>query len=190
VLGLKPYYRPVRVAVISREDGPQLLIDRIKMLATGRNLSMREIDQNIRVNTEEQSKRFHIDNQADLDEMAQWLRAEQIEFVIIDVLARLHFGKENSADDMTKIMLKFDELAQKSGAQVCVIHHSNAAGEGRGSSAIDGWADYIFRLENDLEDQALKKLSVRTKASGHVIPKIMRYKQSDDLLESRIELVQ
>ena len=190
VLGLKPYHRPVRVAMISREDGPQLLIDRIKMLATGRNLSMRDIDQNIRVNTEEQSKRFKIDNQGDLEEMAQWLRSEAIEFCIIDVLARLHFGKENSADEMTKVMLKFDELSQLSGSQICVIHHANAEGEGRGSTAIDGWADYIFRLENDLEDQALKKLSVRTKASGHVIPKIMRYKQSDDMKESRIELVQ
>lgn len=190
VLGLKPYHRPVRVAVISREDGPQLLIDRIKMLALGRGLYMQEIDQNLRVNTEEQSRRFHIDNQADLDEMAMWLRAEKIEFCIIDVLARLHFGKENSADEMTKVMLKFDELAEKSGAQVCVIHHANAAGEGRGSSAIDGWADYIFRIENDLEDQALKKLSVRTKASGHVIPKTMQYKQSDDMKESKIELVQ
>jgi KaiC/GvpD/RAD55 family RecA-like ATPase len=190
VLGLKPYHRPVRVAIISREDGPQLLIDRIKMLATGRNLSMRDIDRNIRVNTEEQSKRFHIDNQADLDEMAQWLKAEGIEFCIIDVLARLHFGKENSADDMMKIMIKFDELKEKSGAQICVIHHANAAGEGRGSSAIDGWADYIFRLENDPDDQALKKLSVRTKSSGHVIPKMMRYKQSDDMKESRIDLVQ
>jgi len=190
VLGLKPYYRPIRVAIISREDGPQLLMDRIKMLATGRNLSMRDIDQNIRVNTEEQSKRFKIDNDQDLVEMAQWLKAEAIEFCIIDVLARLHYGKENSADDMTKVMLKFDELTSLSGAQVCVIHHSNAEGEGRGSTAIDGWADYIFRLENDLEDQALKKLSVRTKASGHVVPKIMRYKQSDDMKESRIELVQ
>jgi hypothetical protein len=190
VLGLRPYHRPVRVAVISREDGPQLLSDRIKMLATGRNLSMYDVDKNLRVNTEEQSKRFKIDNQADLEEMAQWLRAEMIEFCIIDVLARLHFGKENSADDMTKVMLKFDELSQLSGSQICVIHHSNAEGEGRGSTAIDGWADYIFRLENDLEDQALKKLSVRTKSSGHVVPKIMRYKQSDDMKESRIELVQ
>jgi len=190
VLGLKPYHRPVRVAVISREDGPQLLSDRIKMLATGRNLGMYDVDKNLRVNTEEQSKRFKIDNQGDLEEMAQWLRAEAIEFCIIDVLARLHFGKENSADDMTKVMLKFDELAILSGSQICVIHHSNAEGEGRGSTAIDGWADYIFRLENDLEDQALKKLSVRSKSSGHVVPKIMRYKQSDDMKESRIELVQ
>lgn len=190
VIGLKPYHRPVRVAVISREDGPKLLIDRIKMLAVGRNITMREVDQNLRVNTEEQSRRFHIDNQADLDEMAMWLRAENIEFCIIDVLARLHFGKENSADDMTKVMLKFDELAEKSGAQVCVIHHSNAAGEGRGSSAIDGWADYIFRMESDIDDDSLKKLSVRTKASGHVIPKMMKYRQSEDLTESRIELVQ
>lgn len=190
VLGLKPYHRPVRVAVISREDGPQLLSERIKCLAVGRNLNMYEIDKNLRVNTEEQSRNFHIDNQKDLDEMAMWLRAEQIEFCIIDVLARLHFGKENSADEMTKVMLKFDELAEKSGAQVCVIHHANAIGEGRGSSAIDGWADYIFRMESEPDDDSLKKLSVRTKASGHVIPKTMRYMQSEDMTESRIELVQ
>ena len=57
--------------------------------------------------------------------------------------------KENSTDDMTSLMKQFDKLAELSGSQVCVIHHSNKSGGVRGSSAIEGWADYIVRLEKD-----------------------------------------
>lgn len=189
VLSLTPYSRPVRVGIISREDGGQLVHDRLCALARGRNIDPLEVDRNIRVNTEKQSSRFKVDIDADLKEMAVWLKAEQIEFCVIDVLNKLHSGDENSANDMTPIMGKFDELAAMSGAQVCVIHHTSAAGRVRGSTAIEGWADYIFKLEADPQDESMKTLTVKTKASGQVTPRQMRYMQSDDMKESRIVLV-
>ena len=189
VLCIKPMGRPVRVAIVSREDGPQLVSERLKALAAGRGIPWSMVDRNIRVNTVEQSQRFRIDNNDDLQEMAQWLKAEQIEFTVIDVLNRLHGGEENSADAMTKVMERFDELARLSGSDVCVIHHTNKGGGSRGSSSIEGWADYVFRLEADAVDESLKTLHIRTKASGQPAPKQMRYEQDADMRSSRITLV-
>jgi KaiC/GvpD/RAD55 family RecA-like ATPase len=189
VLGIRPFERPIRVGIVSREDGPALVSSRLKALAKGRNIPWYLVDKNIRVNTVEQSQRFRIDIDADLQEMAGWLKAEGIEFTVVDVLNKLHGGEENSSNEMTSIMAKFDELARLSGSDICVIHHTNKTGSARGSSSIEGWADYIFRLEADPTDEALKTLYVRTKASGNPAPKQMYYKQSDDMTESWITMV-
>lgn len=117
------------------------------------------------------------------------MKAEQVEFCILDVLNRLHFQKENSSDDMTQVMAKFDELAALSGAQICVIHHASRAGNSRGSTSIEGWADFICKLEADATDESLKTVGMRTKATGLIEPRTLRYWQSQDRSQSRIILV-
>ena len=188
-LGAKPYKCRVRSAIISREDGPELVRRRLTQLAAGRNLKLEDISPYILVNTVKQSSSFHIDVQKDLVEMAQWLKAEGVEFCVLDVLNKLHFQKENSADDMTQVMAKFDELAELSGSQICVIHHASRAGNSRGSTSIEGWADFICKLEADPTDEALKMISMRTKATGLIAPRTLRYWQSPDRSQSRIILV-
>ena len=81
--------------------------------------------------------------------MSEWLRMMEVEFCVIDVLNRLHDQQENSSDDMTKVMQRFDELRAKSGAQICVIAHTNKAGGIKGSTSIAGWGDWIVRLEQN-----------------------------------------
>jgi hypothetical protein len=150
-----------------------------------------------------------------------------VEFCVIDVLNRLHDQQENHSDDMTRVMQRFDELAQRAGCaqqipegvhravcaqavfyqgkrpsrppaestqsgtllKICVIHHTNKAGGVKGSTAIEGWADYVVRLEQSPEDDSVKKLFIKTKSSGTIPPGTIRYWQSRDQSESRIELV-
>jgi len=188
-LGARPYHRAIKCAVISREDGPRMVYRRLRQLAEGHGLHEREIDQNILVNTIEQSDRFKIDRAEDIGEMADWLKMMGIEFCVIDVLNRLHDQQENNSDDMTRVMQRFDELAARSGAQVCVIHHTNKAGGVKGSTSIEGWADYIVRLEQSQDDEAVKTLYLKTKSTGSAVPRTIRYFQSEDQSTSRIELV-
>ena len=188
-LGANPYYRPVKTAIISREDGPELVKRRLTQLAAGRGLSLEEVNSSILVNTVRQSSSFHIDSQKDLEEMAEWLKAGRVEFCVVDVLNRLHFQNENSTDDMTKVMIKFDELAHLSGSQICVIHHLGRTGNSRGSTTIEGWADFICKLEQDPIDESLKTVTIKTKASGMIEPRSVKYRQSDDKTQSRILLV-
>jgi RecA-family ATPase len=121
--------------------------------------------------------------------MAEWLKAGRVEFCVLDVLNRLHFQNENSTDDMTKVMIKFDELATLSGAQVCVIHHLGRTGNSRGSTTIEGWADFICKLEQDPVDESLKTITIKTKSRGSIDPRSVKYWQSDDKEQSRILLV-
>jgi KaiC/GvpD/RAD55 family RecA-like ATPase len=189
-LGARPYHRPIKCAVISREDGPRMVSRRLKQLAAARNLSAPQIDRNLLVNTDEQSARFKIDRATDLNEMADWLKMMGVEFCVIDVLNRLHDQQENSSDDMTKVMQRFDELAARAGCQVCVIHHTNKHGGVKGSTSIEGWADYIVRLEQNPDDEAVKTLYLKTKSMGAAMPRTIRYFQSDDQSVSRIQLVE
>jgi KaiC/GvpD/RAD55 family RecA-like ATPase len=189
-LGARPYHRPVKCAVISREDGPRMVARRLRQLASGHGLDERELDRNLLVNTVEQSERFKIDREEDVVEMADWLRVTGIEFCVIDVLNRLHDQQENSSDDMTRVMQRFDDLAAMSGAQVCVIHHTNKAGGVKGSTSIEGWADYIVRLEQNPDEEAVKTLYLKTKSSGAAVPRMIRYFQSEDQAVSRINVVE
>jgi KaiC/GvpD/RAD55 family RecA-like ATPase len=188
-LGKAPYHRAIKCAVISREDGPGMVHRRLTQLAKSRGLTMHDIDRNLLVNTEDQSTCFKIDRPQDLEEMAGWLKSEGVEFCVIDVLNRLHDQQENHSDDMTRVMQRFDELAQRAGCQVCVIHHTNKAGGVKGSTAIEGWADYVVRLEQSPEDESVKRLFIKTKSSGTIPARTIRYWQSEDQSESRIGLV-
>ena len=189
-LGVEPSNHPIRTAIISREDGPELVKRRLTQLAAGRGLSLEQVNQYILVNTVKQSSSFHIDSQKELEEMAQWLKAGRVEFCVVDVLNRLHFQNENSTDDMTKVMIKFDELASLSGSQICVIHHLGRTGNSRGSTTIEGWADFICKLEQDPIDESLKTVTIKTKAQGLIAPRSVKYWQSDDKNQSRILLVE
>jgi AAA domain len=189
-LGVEPSNHPIRTAIISREDGPELVKRRLTQLAAGRGLSLEQVNPYILVNTVKQSSSFHIDSQKELEEMAQWLKAGRVEFCVVDVLNRLHFQNENSTDDMTKVMIKFDELAALSGSQICVIHHLGRTGNSRGSTTIEGWADFICKLEQDPIDESLKTVTIKTKAQGLIAPRSVKYWQSDDKNQSRILLVE
>ena len=90
---------------------------------------------------------------------------------------------------MTKVMIKFDELAALSGAQICVIHHLGRTGNSRGSTTIEGWADFICKLEQDPIDESLKTVTIKTKSRGSIEPRSVKYWQSDDKTQSRILLV-
>jgi hypothetical protein len=188
-LGAPAYHRNIKCAVISREDGPSMVYRRLTQLADSRT-TLPELDRHLLVNTPQQSSRFKIDREEDLQAMGIWLRSEAIEFCVIDVLNRLHDGEENNSDVMTRVMQQFDELAKVGGCQVCVIHHTNKNGGVKGSTSIEGWADYIVRLEQSQDDEAVKILHLRTKSSGTVAPRTIRYSQSENQKQSRITLVQ
>ena len=91
---------------------------------------------------------------------------------------------------MTRVMQAFDRLAEHGGCQFCVIHHTNKGGGVKGSTSIEGWADWIARLEQHTEQDEMKTLSLKTKLSGTVAPHTIRYWKSSDQRQSSIQLVE
>lgn len=190
LLGRRSYGRRVKCAIISREDGSVVVKRRVQQLAAGHNLSLADLKRFLLVNTQQLTDRFHIDRDDDLQEMAEWLKCHGIEFAVIDVLNLLHTKQENSSDDMTRVMQRFNLLAEMSGAQICVIGHTNKDGGVKGSTAIEGWPDWIVRLEAWEGTEDTKLLHVRTKSTGAIPSRMVRYWKSDDDAVSRIMLVQ
>lgn len=104
-------------------------------LAASRGLTQAEVDRFLFVNTEEQSSRFKIDRDEDLREMADWLKSSGVEFVVVDVLNRLHDKQENNSDDMTRVMQRFDELAAKGHRHRSRLQHHQCSSRNGGQVA-------------------------------------------------------
>jgi DNA-binding transcriptional ArsR family regulator len=88
---------------------------------------------------------------------AEWrglreLAAEmQPAMIVIDTQARVTVGlEENAAKDMGEFVDALEKLRQATGACVLVVHHQGRSGDHmRGSTAMDGAATTVIRVEKD-----------------------------------------
>ncbi|MDP9437274.1 MAG: helicase RepA family protein, partial [Actinomycetota bacterium] len=79
-------------------------------------------------------------------------------FVIIDTLSRAMVGRdENNAQDASIFVEAADHIKTELPATVLVVHHENKNGTERGSTALRGAADAMFRVTRD-EDTTLIKV--------------------------------
>lgn len=159
-----------RVAVLSREDNASMTMLRLQQFARGRELDFANLS-HLHVNTFQQRARFAIDNDEDLAQLIETVKAFAIELVIFDVLNKLHASDENSNTEMTKLMARFDRVRFEAGCDVAVIHHDakgSAPGQRkpRGASAIDSWWDWRVSIDIDPENDSLKHVHFATKASS------------------------
>lgn len=81
--------------------------------------------------------------QEDWAEVATYILKHRIGLVIFDTFARMSLGlEENSATEVGKAVLRFDQIRKLTGAGVLVVHHTGKTGNsGRGSSALNGALD-------------------------------------------------
>lgn len=187
-LGMDPV-EPLTVAVVSREDGPQMTMHRIREFARGRGLNFADISR-LQVNTFEQSATFAIDNDEDVARLCVALKAAGTELVIFDVLNKLHSADENDNTKMTAIMARFDHIRAETGADVAVIHHdaknsTPGAKRPRGASSIDSWWDWKVSIQVDVQDDSRKEVFFASKAGQPHPPITVRF-ESSTLYGSRI----
>ncbi len=71
------------------------------------------------------------------------------ELVIIDALADIMTGDENSKEDTQPIFRVLRKIADQTNAAIILIHHSNKAGGYRGSSAIKGAVDLMVKITSE-----------------------------------------
>jgi hypothetical protein len=94
----------------------------------------------------------------ELPALIEMIKDHGISLVILDTLART-FGDadENSAKDMGLFVKIIDQIRQQTKAHILVIHHSTKEGQSaRGSSALEGAADIIFKVSKPTKDQSYK----------------------------------
>ena len=106
------------------------------------------------------SARFHVIREPmsfmhapDMQRLAKTITAHaeahgRPDLIVVDTVSRVLPGAdENLQKDMTVFVGACDRLRQQFGAAVLGVHHTNKAGEMRGSSVLNGAADSVFRVE-------------------------------------------
>ena len=184
-LGFPCLKKRVKVAVVSREDGPGMTKKRIRQFAYARSIPFSELDQWMRFNTHEQKSQFSIENESDMAEIIRWTKKEEIEFVIFDVLNLLHAADENSNTQMTQVMKRFDQIRSETGADIAVIHHDKKDSltgnkKPRGASAIDSWWEWKVAVSPHPEEEQVKEIYFGSKAARANAPVTIEFREEGE----------
>lgn len=164
--------RPVKVALVSREDNPSLTAWRLRHLFAGkRGGDPNLIEQNLYVNSRRQSAELMLDNADQMAELMRELRRLKPEFSIFDVLNVLHCADENDNTEMRSVLRLLSQVQAEIGCGIGVIHHLNKNAEGsmtqrlRGSSAIAGWFEWLIGISLEDPEQKIRKAEFELKAA-------------------------
>lgn len=140
------------VVLLSAEDPPAVVVDRLQALVHARGLILDQLPLHVIV---EHPVRLP-DN---FDRLAATLAQHQPGLLLLDPLIRLHRADENSASEMSVILDGLRDLARSSRTAILLIHHSRKAAAGpslgtalRGSSDLHAFGDsnlYLRRLAQD-----------------------------------------
>jgi hypothetical protein len=92
---------------------------------------------------------FKLDKKDDLPEIQKLILESSAGLVIIDALADVMDGDENSKKDVQPVFNALRWLCETTGATIIVIHHSNKTGGFRGSTAIRNSLDFMYKIISD-----------------------------------------
>lgn len=159
--GLKPMNpEGIGVLVIEVEGPAKPTAERLCMLAMGSKISLADTKGRLFI---QHMKNFLIDDPVAMKELLDFMKANNIGLVILDTLAKVQRGDENSSQDMAEFGRCIDKIRKTTGASVMYIHHlrksnPNAKGEEdideeiRGSSSLSGFYDCHLALRKRREE--------------------------------------
>ena len=92
---------------------------------------------------------FKLDNKNDVEELINLVEDREVGLLIIDALADIMEGDENSKQDTQPVLSALRKIAESTNTAIIVIHHSNKSGGYRGSSAIKGALDLMVKIDSE-----------------------------------------
>ena len=92
---------------------------------------------------------WQLDGKVDPEILRMLIEERQADIVIIDALADVMSGDENTVKDVRPVFLNLKRIADKTKAAIIVIHHSNKLGGYRGSSFILGNVDLMVQVKSE-----------------------------------------
>lgn len=177
--------RPANVAIISREDSPDLTQSRMHALINGANeyfalqMHTHNLDGCFFVNTRAQMETFSLQRESDIQEIIANLKENNIELAFFDVFRRLWEGDENDNREVAKVLATLTRIQNESGAAIALVHHLSK-GDGsvfdriRGSTSIYGWREWAFGCTVENIDapvtERVRKILFETKADAPADP--------------------
>lgn len=155
--------RPVKVALVSREDNPGLTAWRIKHLFASKDSPAPWLlESNLYVNSRRQSPQLMLDQLEQIDELAKAMKSFEAEFAIFDVFNVLHSADENDNSEMRTVLQRLSQIQAEVGCSIGVVHHYSKANDPglpltqrlRGAGAIAGWCEWLVGIS--MADHAAK----------------------------------
>lgn len=92
---------------------------------------------------------FKLDDAKDALLLESLIIETKADMVIIDALADVMIGDENSKQDTQPVFYELKRIAENTNAAIVVIHHSNKSGSYRGSSAIKDSVDTLIQVTSE-----------------------------------------
>ncbi|MDR3577229.1 MAG: AAA family ATPase [Anaerolineaceae bacterium] len=92
---------------------------------------------------------FKLDNLNDAVILEALIKETGAGMVIIDALADVMDGDENSKEFMQPVFSALRKIAESTDSAIVIIHHANKNGGYRGSSAIKGSVDSLTQIESE-----------------------------------------
>lgn len=91
-----------------------------------------------------------IDNPGWLESLIKFIYEGKYVLVVFDALIRLHSGKENDSDEMSKVMRGFREIVRRGNTTVLIIHHERKSRDGEKRERSRGSGDIIGAIDSQL----------------------------------------
>lgn len=135
--------KPCKVLIVDEESGEKRLGLRLGQILRGALA-----DENAMLSYVSLAQ-FHLNESRDVDALQNLILDEGAELVVIDALADIMSGDENSKEDVQPVMNSLRKIAETTNAAIVVIHHSNKLGGYRGSSAIKAAVDFMVLVTSD-----------------------------------------
>jgi putative DNA primase/helicase len=139
--------KPIKTAIVSREDEAGLTRRRIKKLIGGRR-EYSSLEDRMLVNTRHHQADFKVTRDDHMDALIEQLGRFGAELVVLDVFRSIHDGEENDNTEVAKVLAKVSRIQTELKCACALVHHiakvddSNIFKGLRGASAIHGWMEW------------------------------------------------
>jgi putative DNA primase/helicase len=151
--------KPLRVALVSREDHVNLTARRAMKYRLHRNLTLEGLDGKLYINAKGMCPKIMLDEPTEVAALIADLKRYQTEFLILDVMRVMHGTDENDNTLMQKIIDTLNRIQDNAGCSICLLHHTNKDRDAsltesaRGAGAIAGWGEFVLgvRVEDEVD---------------------------------------
>jgi putative DNA primase/helicase len=139
--------KPIKTAIVSREDEAGLTRRRIKKLIAGRPEYSR-LEDRMLINTRHHQSDFKVTRDDHMDALIEQLGRFGAELVVLDVFRSIHDVEENDNTEVAKVLEKVSRIQTELKCACALVHHiakvdgSNIFKGLRGASAIHGWMEW------------------------------------------------
>jgi hypothetical protein len=106
---------------------------------------------------------FKMDKKKDVKVLHDLVEERDVGLLIIDALADIMEGDENSKQDTQPVFSALRKIAESTNTAIIVIHHSNKSGGYRGSSAIKGALDLMVKINSENDSNWIHFKSEKTR---------------------------